>query len=71
MSRRHVLSFNITINKIFRLYCRYEYDRSNISNGNREDELRHFLTRMNQKNISLNKWPPPKFYSESYRCKYK
>lgn len=53
----------------FRLYCRYEYNSKEFSS--KEMELRHFLTRISQKNSSWNKWPPPRFYSESYYCKYK
>ncbi|VVC36695.1 Hypothetical protein CINCED_3A011455 [Cinara cedri] len=46
------------------LYCRYEYDH--IKFKTREKELLHFLMRISQKNNSWNKWPPPRFYSESY-----
>ncbi|XP_025423406.1 voltage-dependent calcium channel subunit alpha-2/delta-3 isoform X3 [Sipha flava] len=49
------------------LYCRYDYDEDNrTSFKSREEELRHFLNRISQKNNSWNKWPPPRFYSESY-----
>lgn len=57
---------------LFRLYCRYAYDNEGLETKfkTREEELRHFLNRISQKNNSWNKWPPPRFYSESYYCKY-
>jgi hypothetical protein len=63
--------FNTEYYGMFRLYCRYDYDEDNrTSFKSREEELRHFLNRISQKNNSWNKWPPPRFYSESYNCKY-
>lgn len=57
--------------KNFRLYCRYSYDDGEHTRfDSREEELKHFLTRISQKNNSWNKWPPPRFFSESYYCKY-
>lgn len=53
---------------VYRHYCRYEYGHTSF--GSREEELKHFLNRISQKNNSWNKWPPPRFYSESYYCKY-
>ncbi|XP_050423837.1 voltage-dependent calcium channel subunit alpha-2/delta-3 isoform X2 [Adelges cooleyi] len=46
------------------LYCRYEYDRDNKLS--KEEELRHFLSRISARSNIWNKWPPPRFYSESY-----
>ncbi|XP_050520547.1 voltage-dependent calcium channel subunit alpha-2/delta-3 isoform X2 [Daktulosphaira vitifoliae] len=46
------------------LYCRYEYDRDN--NYTKEEELKHFLMRISTRSNIWNKWPPPRFYSESY-----
>lgn len=56
---------------IFRLYCQYSYDYSkhNLSNMNfesREAELKHFLNRLAEN--KMNKWPPPRFYSEWFQC---
>lgn len=56
---------------IFRLYCRYAYDDGeDTSFKTPEDELRHFLKRITKTDNNWNKWPPPRFYSESYDCKY-
>lgn len=55
---------------IFRLYCRYAYDNSAQNSSmdfkSREAQLKHFLNRLAEN--KLNKWPPPRFYSESYHC---
>ncbi|XP_060849849.1 voltage-dependent calcium channel subunit alpha-2/delta-3 isoform X2 [Rhopalosiphum padi] len=49
------------------LYCRYAYDDGdNTSFKTPEDELKHFLKRISKTDNTWNKWPPPRFYSESY-----
>ncbi|KAL4120998.1 hypothetical protein QTP88_013588 [Uroleucon formosanum] len=51
------------------LYCRYAYDDGDdTSFKTPEDELRHFLKRIAKTDNTWNKWPPPRFYSESYDC---